>query len=71
MARETNLGPEKVTVKRQRGGGVSKALPRKDDAMVHKAVGARSNPSAAHYADAMDQVVGGPSAAAEEQASGR
>ena len=67
----TNLSPEKVTVKRQRSGKVSMSLPRSDDGMVHKATGKRDNSSAAHYADAMDSVLGGPSGAPMDLNSGR
>lgn len=72
MAKDrTNMGPESVTVRRQRSGGVSMALPRTDDGKVHKAVGARSNTSAAHYADAQDKVCGSGASEAMKQDSGR
>lgn len=70
MKDRTNLKPEMISVKSQRSGKVSMALPRQDDGMVHKATGKRDNSSAAHYADAMDQVCGGPSGSALKLASG-
>jgi len=71
MAKDrSNAGSQSISVKRQRGGQVSMALPRSDDGMVHKASGKRDNTSAAHHADAMDRVVGGPSGAAREFAQG-
>jgi hypothetical protein len=64
MAKDrSNMNAESITVKRPRAGKVSMALPRQDDGMVHKAAGTPLDSSAVRYADAMDGVIGGPSAA--------
>ncbi len=63
MAKDrSNQTQESITVKRQRAGKVSMALPRSDDGNVHAASGGRLNSSAAHFADAQDRIVGGASA---------
>lgn len=67
----TNMNPEPVSVRRMQSRDVSMALPRSDDGNIHRASGSRDNTSAAHYADAMDSVIGGPSAPGRPLASGR
>lgn len=67
----TNMSPEAISVKRQASRPVSMALPRSDDGKVHKASGMRDNTSAAHFADAMDQVIGGAAAPGRPVTNGR
>lgn len=53
-----NIKPETISVKAQRKGPVSMALPRQDSGMVQQAAGARPGSSAAHFADAQSKVLG-------------
>jgi hypothetical protein len=59
----SNQSPMNIPVTGSQGGTPSMKLPRSDDGRIHKADGMRSNASAAHYADAMDKVMGGPGGA--------
>ena len=70
MRERTNLSKEQVSVKSQKSGKVSMALPRSDDGKVHAASGERSNTSAAHYADAMSKVIGDSAGKGRSVASG-
>ena len=71
MAKDrSNQSLDSPTVKRQRAGKVSMALPRADDGNVHEASGTQLNSSAKHYADAMDRVITGPSGAKRKTSQG-